>query len=351
MKKTYYLSLDGLRAVAVGIVLLAHAGSPYPRSGGVGVDIFFVLSGFLITMILNTEYDRRQKISLKNFYIRRFLRLYPCLILTCIFFAVLYVITVGQFPGRILLIVLTYTANWARALYDANLSLLTHTWSLAMEEQFYLMWPLVIISLNQHVKRKAISGLILFSGAIFVAYYRFLMVGAFSVIRIFFGLDTHFDVIVIGAALSYFVAALPQQKLLLPYSQVVGYFGAPVSVLGLAGIMATITWTDPWMGRFGFLLAGLFSATIILDLVAGSHSLFRGFLRIRVLVWTGRISYGLYLWHFPVFYVTQQLFPGIRGFSLFLLKIGFTYLVAAISYYLVEKHFLNLKRHFVAQIK
>ena len=177
------------------------------------------------------------------------------------------------------------------------------------------------------------------------------MVGSYSVIRIFFGLDTHFDVIVIGAALFYLVAALPQRKLPLPYSQAVGYFGAPVSILGLAGIMATITWADPWMGRLGFLLAGLFSAIIILDLVAGSHSLFRGFLCLSVLVWTGKISYGLYLWHFPVFYVTQQLFPGIRGFSLFLLKIGFTYIVVATSYYLVEKYFLNLKRHFAAQVR
>jgi peptidoglycan/LPS O-acetylase OafA/YrhL len=126
MKHPYYPSLDGLRAIAVGIVLAAHGGVPYFRSGGVGVDIFFVLSGFLITTILSTEWARTGSINFRNFYARRFLRLVPALLLTCAFVAVGMLWLEDRFPGTEIALVLSYTSNWAQALYKVHLTWLNH---------------------------------------------------------------------------------------------------------------------------------------------------------------------------------------------------------------------------------
>lgn len=145
MRHTYYPALDGLRTIAVGIVLCAHGGVTWFRSGGVGVDIFFVLSGFLITTILRTECQRTSGINFRNFYARRFLRLAPALFLTCAVVAVAKPAMGEPFPGTDIALALSYTANWAQALYGHYMTWLNHCWSLAIEEQFYLIWPLVIL--------------------------------------------------------------------------------------------------------------------------------------------------------------------------------------------------------------
>ena len=145
LKHVYYPSLDGLRTIAVGIVLCAHGGVPYFRSGGVGVDLFFVLSGFLITTILITERARTGTIVFRNFYARRFLRLAPALFLTCGFVGVAMTWAEGRFPGTEIALAMSYTANWAIAFYKYHLTWLNHCWSLSIEEQFYFIWPLAIL--------------------------------------------------------------------------------------------------------------------------------------------------------------------------------------------------------------
>jgi peptidoglycan/LPS O-acetylase OafA/YrhL len=150
-------SLDGLRAMAVALVMLFHAGVPFLRSGGVGVDVFFTLSGFLITTLLLREFRTYGGISLKNFYMRRFLRLMPALWLTVAFvLAACFLLGVhAAWPLRDAAIALTYTTNWARVygmvspvtLHSGWIvdSPLAHTWSLAVEEQYYLLWAPIIV--------------------------------------------------------------------------------------------------------------------------------------------------------------------------------------------------------------
>ena len=136
-------SLDGIRAFAVLAVMADHTGLGFARAGYLGVDVFFVLSGYLITTILLDEQDRTGSISLRRFYGRRALRLYPALVLTCLLALIL---TPGRVPGASILVALTYLQDIAISTGGWHTGFgLWHTWSLAIEEQFYLLWPLAVI--------------------------------------------------------------------------------------------------------------------------------------------------------------------------------------------------------------
>ena len=345
--KEYYTALDGLRAVAVGIVLLAHAGSPYPRSGGVGVDIFFVLSGFLITSILRNEFQSCGRISRKNFYVRRFLRLSPCLIVTTALFSFLFLIKNGDFPTDIVLISLTYTANWARALFNYDLHSMAHCWSLAIEEQYYLIWPFIVIFLEKASKNNLIKFISLAILALCLALYRAAFVGIFDAARIYFGLDTHMDGLVIGSSLSYLVASVKNSD----HSYVntykfLSWLLVPVAIIGLMVLMYLITWGDPWMGKLGFVMVAGATWLIILDLVLSPFSLIKDIVAFPILVYIGKISYGLYLFHFPIYHFINYVYPDLSGLFRVPMKFFVSFFVAAISYHCIEVKFLRLKRYF-----
>jgi len=140
-------ALDGLRAVAVISVMGYHLGVPGMDGGLVGVDMFFVLSGFLITNLLVKEYQKTDGINLRNFYIRRLLRLYPALLLMLITWDVISTLFIGNGLHVIgaSLITLVYMTNWARAFGLYDMVILAHTWSLSIEEQFYIFWPLLLV--------------------------------------------------------------------------------------------------------------------------------------------------------------------------------------------------------------
>lgn len=345
--KNYFKSLDGLRAIAVLIVLTAHAGSPYPRSGGVGVDIFFVLSGFLITSILSSEAERFGCICLRNFYSRRFLRLLPCLLLTCFFVTIWTIATKKYIPVKEIVITLTYTANWAYALFNVDLSLLAHCWSLAIEEQYYIIWPFVIVIMERVTKNTLLKAIILLSVALLIAMYRYGVVGYYSAARIYFGLDTHMDGLVMGSSLCYFIkknssdGGITKAK-----SWVLGYVLVPTAIILIMVIMKIMTWTDPLMGKIGFWVVASATLVIIADLVAGTHSIIRKPLSLMPVVYIGRISYGIYLWHYPIFMIIKHNYPEINFVYLMPIKFGVSIFVASLSYSLVEVPFLRLKKIF-----
>lgn len=342
----YYPALDGLRTVAVGIVLAAHGGVPYFRSGGVGVDLFFVLSGFLITTILSGEWARTGGISFRNFYARRFLRLAPALFLTCAFAGAGMVWLEGRFPGTEIALSLSYTANWALALYNYQLTWLNHCWSLAIEEQFYMLWPMVIVLLERNVRSARTKGAVLVGLAALLAVRRALLVGTWPDERINFGLDTRMDTLMAGAALAYFLQSLPARRLPERLSRVSGRFVAPLALAGVIAVIPTVTWYSPWMGWIGYVLVAGASVLIIADLVGGRHSLLAGVLAWRPLVFIGRISYGLYLLHLPVYYMVEKLLPG-AGLPVRLgLKVAVSLALAAASFYFYERRFLRLKSRF-----
>jgi peptidoglycan/LPS O-acetylase OafA/YrhL len=390
MSHRYYPALDGLRTIAVGIVLAAHGGVTWFRSGGVGVDVFFVLSGFLITTILSTEWARTGDINFRNFYARRFLRLVPALVITCALVAVMKPAFGEPFPGTDIALALTYTSNWAQAFFGYHLTWLNHCWSLAIEEQFYLIWPLVIIGLERAIHSPAAKVGALLAGAAIIAGWRAWHVGVWTDERINFGLDTRMDTLMVGAALAYFVriatytprhvapplfiegtlndsvSEIPSMKRGLgaighakaaaqgagcvglhdAVSKLLGWFLAPLALATIFLIPNIVTWYSPWMGWIGYVIVAGLSAVILADLVLGRHSLIAPVLAARPMVFVGRISYGIYLLHLPVYYAVEKLIPesplGVRlGW-----KVGVSLALATASFYLIEKRFLRMKTKF-----
>lgn len=343
---TYYPSLDGLRTVAVGVVLAAHGGIPYFRSGGVGVDIFFVLSGFLITTILVSERARTGTINFRNFYARRFLRLAPALFLTCAVTGIGMVALEGRFPGTEIAFALSYTANWALALYKFHLTWLNHCWSLSIEEQFYLLWPLVILGLDRCVTSSRTKMGMLVGGALLIAAYRASRVGVYSDERINFGLDTRMDVLMTGAALAYLVQSLGGTGVSDTISKRLGRLLAPLALAGIFAVIHIVTWYSPWMGWIGYVLVAGAAVIVVADLVLGRHSLLARVLALRPMIFIGKISYGLYLLHLPIYYMVDDLLPGAPLSLRVGLKLSVSITAATASYYVVEKRFLRLKGRF-----
>ncbi len=346
MKNTYYPALDGLRTIAVGIVLCAHGGVTWFRSGGVGVDIFFGLSGFLITTILSNEHQRTGTISFKNFYTRRFLRLVPALVLTCILVAVVKPTLGEPFPSVDIALALTYTSNWARAIYNYQLSWLDHCWSLAIEEQFYLIWPLIVLALERIARSPATKACLLIGGAIVIACYRAWHVGIWTDERINFGLDTRMDSLMVGASLAYLVKALPGGRFPESVSKWLGRLLAPVALLTVGTIPRIVTWYSPWMGWIGYVIVAGLAAIVLSDLIAGRHSLLACVLEMRPIVYVGKISYGIYLLHLPIYYIVEKLIPDAPLVVRLGWKVSVSLAVASASYFWIERRFLRLKTRF-----
>jgi len=350
MNRVYWPALDGLRAIAVMIVLLAHAGSIYPRSGTIGVEIFFVMSGFLITYILHQEFVRLGKIQIKKFYLKRILRLLPCLFLTCFLFSIGSYLMYDDMRLDTVVIVLTYSSNWARALFNYDLSSLSHTWSLSLEEQYYLIWPWAVLLIEKRLRKNVHKGGLLLCLVILSSCYRAFMVETYSPSRIYFGLDTHADGLILGSALLYLTVDTNGRITINPsIKKLLCQIALPFSIILLGVIMALMDWNTPWMSRIGFLIIAMASSIIILDLVITQSSKLKILLSVKPLVYLGQISYGIYLLHLPLYTILDKAFPAIHGTSLMAIKITVSILCATISYYFVEKPFLNLKQQIVSR--
>jgi peptidoglycan/LPS O-acetylase OafA/YrhL len=295
---------------------------------------------------LSTERARTGAISFRNFYARRFLRLAPALVVTCGVVAAGMIRFEGRFPGTEIALALSYTANWALAFYHYHMTWLNHCWSLAIEEQFYLIWPLVIVTLERTGRTPAAKARLLLAGAAVIAAYRAWHVGVYSDDRINFGLDTRMDTLMTGAALAYFVQGLPGGRLPERAGRWLGGWLAPLALAGLFLVPNTVTWYSPWMGWIGYVLVGGASLLVIADLVAGGHSRLARPLTWAPMVFIGKISYGLYLLHLPVYYMVEHLIPSAPLVVRLGWKVGVSVALATASYYLVEKKFLRMKSRF-----
>lgn len=348
--KKYYSGLDGLRAIAVAIVLIAHAGSPFPKGGTVGVEIFFVLSGFLITAILSNEYQQTGTISRKNFYFRRLLRLTPALVLTTLLFGILYFLTHREIPFFKMAVALTYTANWVQAIWNTDLGAMAHCWTLATEEQFYLLWPFAIALLERKVSSVRRKALLLFGLALSLASYRFAMVGIYTAPRIYFGLDTHMDSLILGSALCYLLALVqtfPAPRIAL-LNRVCSTLLVPIAITILLIIMALWKWDNPAMGRYGFALSGMAAAVVIFHLVQSPQSFLNKALSLPIVTYVGKISYGLYLLHYPIYHFITEGMPNSTFLVRVPIKLTLTFLAAIACYHLFEVRFLKMKKRFAS---
>lgn len=342
-------ALDGLRGIAVIGVLFFHAG--HLRGGFLGVDLFFVLSGFLITSLLLLERDGHGYIALTPFWGRRARRLLPAM------FAVVFAATVlapfvlrddelRHFKGSALAS-LGYVANWwavARdgdyfALFDSPAPL-DHFWSLAIEEQFYVFWPLVVAAALAFGSRRIRPGsrtalAVLIGVGTAASWITMIMVAdEFSVTRAYYGTDTRAGALLLGALAATWTAGrdrTPSQ-----WERGIGMAAVPaVVLLGVGWTVAS--GSDLALFRWGLPLHAFLVVVVVLAITGPAPGLVGRVLAVRGLRAAGVISYGLYLWHWPVYVWLDPTRTGLDGWSLTLLRLSISTLVAVASYRLIEQ--------------
>ncbi|MBV8881681.1 MAG: acyltransferase [Planctomycetaceae bacterium] len=344
----YRKSLDGLRGIAVVLVVLSHIPS-LPFGGGFfGVDLFFVLSGFLITSLLFEEWRANGDISLKAFYARRALRLLPALV------EVLGVAAIvsgrwesAEAAARMresALMTLCYCANWFVAYRSYPRGELSHTWSLSVEEQFYVVWPLLLLVLLRSGWSRRRMAAVLVAGMLGSALLRaVLWLTTKSWERVYFGSDTHADGLFAGALVALLVHAGAQPSTE-AWRRILNWVAH--LMMGYLGFFFVSGWAaDPYLMLGGYLGLNLGAAAVVLCLVTSPWAPLRLLCEAPPLVWLGKISYGVYLWHSVVFWTLGV--TGLRiGGPAWALPLGALLAVSAASYYGFERPLLKLKQRF-----
>ena len=313
----YVGGLDGLRAFAVVAVLLYHAGVAAVPGGFLGVDVFFVLSGYLITSLLLAERERTGRIDLLRFWARRARRLLPAAVLVVVAsvaaIAILHPREAGPLRGDAIAS-LFYVNNWhqilaERSYFDAfeRPSLLQHLWSLAVEEQFYLLWPLALGACLSALGRGRTVAVTLVAGVCSAVFMAFLFQPGTDPSRVYYGTDTHAVGLLVGALLAF---AWPLRPLVsVPRRRAAAALDAGAALAGAAVLIAMLTWQDydPWVYRGGIAVVSIATAVLV---AAIAHPASRAgrWLGVAPLLWIGRRSYGIYLWHWPVMALTR---PGL----------------------------------------
>ncbi len=340
--------LDGLRALAIMAVLVFHLDPSWLPGGFLGVDVFFVVSGFLITTLLVRERVTNGRIDLPGFWSRRARRLIPAL-LVCVPAAVLLArlsegdLLVGI--GRQVLGAGTFTSNWleinAGTDYFAATSpqLLMNLWSLAVEEQFYLLWPLAVLGLFVITRRTEVRAATALGLALLSAGLMALRLDPESPTRVYYGTDTHVMGLMLGAALAFAYAAPHRAWTTSTWWGQHRRQVAAVALVTLLGLMALAGEDSALTFRGGILLASVATTALLLVVVERPGRL-RAVLELPPARWVGARSYGIYLWHWPVFLVIGSDLPVAPGGGTYLLTrvwcVVVTFVIADLSYRFVE---------------
>ena len=347
----YIPAIDGLRAVAVIAVMLYHLGFTWIPGGFLGVDLFFVISGYVITRLLLDSIQRSGGLDLRAFYKARIRRLFPPLVFM-IFVTIIYISiwapeTMRRFVSDspfALLGGMNWWLVFRHTDYFDTISrppLLQHTWSLGVEAQFYLIWPLILLLVLRQFGKAKIPGAALFIAAISGIALLLVSFGvdaanASQVSHVYFGTDTHSIGLFLGAALA--VSWVPQNlqeqvnKRAQDFIDGIGVIG----FVGLLGVFLLVNENDPTLYKLAFPLAGLFGCAILTSIVHPA-SRFAPILSSKVAVWIGERSYAIYLWHWVVFQLTRPAVD-LEGstWALYTLRILVVFALADISLRLVE---------------
>ena len=318
-RSNYIPSIDGLRTLAVAAVLLYHLGVKWIPGGFLGVDLFFVISGYVITRLILDSIEGINGLDLKEFYWARARRLFPGLLAVVIVSIIISAIFAPDAIHRLLSdapFVLTGTNNWHLvALHQDYFAangrppLLQHTWSLAVEAQFYAIWPLILYFIWRKYGRKNVAKaallIALSSGlALFLFSIRVDNNSSSKVSHIYFGTDTHSLGLFLGSALA--VSWIPR-NLTANISQRAQDFIDGIGLVGLFGLLCTflfINESNATLYRLAFPLAGIFGCATIISLVHPA-SRFAPILSSKPMIWIGERSYGIYLWHWVIFQITR----------------------------------------------
>jgi peptidoglycan/LPS O-acetylase OafA/YrhL len=340
--------LDGVRALAVLTVIGFHEGASGLSGGFLGVDIFFVLSGFLITDLLVARYDRTGRLDLAGFWARRARRLLPALaVMLVVVTAAATVIEPGQEASlrAALLAAATYTSNWYQVLHHVSYFAaagqagapppLDHLWSLAIEEQFYLIWPLIVWCVIARLATRRMRVACALTGAAvsaLVMTIQYTPGGDPS--AVYYGTDTHASALLIGAALAL---ARPLRAL----AAIPAAHSRRLDIGGIAGLVV-LAWaaghfsgSDPVVYPVGLLLAAFGAAGLVA--AAAGHGVIAALTSWQPLRWVGVRSYGIYLWHWPVIALgTALVGPGASSAWLWPVETGVTIALASASWRYIE---------------
>ena len=346
----YIHSVDGLRAVAVIAVLLYHLGIDWIPGGFLGVDLFFVISGYVITGLILDSIARSGTLDLRAFYLSRIRRLVPALVamlvFTTLFIGVYAPDTVRRFIADIPY-VLSGSMNWALVSRQQDYfeaigrpPLLQHTWSLAVEAQFYLIWPLVLLFILRYFGKKNIPfaalAIAIASGIALFAYSIRIDSQESVISHVYFGTDTHSIGLFLGSALA---VSWQPQNLTGEITKRAQDFVDFIGVLGLLGLLSTflfINESDPTLYRIAFPISALFGCATLISVVHPA-SRFAPILSTRPLIWIGERSYGIYLWHWIVFQLTRPSIDLVGDdWALYALRVLIVFALADISLRYIE---------------
>jgi len=344
-------SIDGLRAIAVTAVVLYHLGISWIPGGFLGVDLFFVISGYVITRLILDSINQSSALDLKAFYAARLRRIYPgflfMVICTILFIGVWAPEAIKRFLSD-LPYALTGTINWLLVARHQDYfetigrpPLLQHTWSLAVELQFYLIWPIILLTIlkyfgKRNIARIALIIAIISGTALFFVSLQLDQSNAQQVSHIYFGTDTHSLGLFLGSALA--VSWIPQ-NLSADIEKRAQDVIDGIGVVGLLGLISTFLFIDETnasLYRIAFPLAGIFGCLVIISLVHPA-SRFAPIISTAPFRWVGQRSYGIYIWHWVIFQVTR---PSVdlsgQTWALYLARVLLVLALADISLRWVE---------------
>ena len=346
---SYLPALDGLRAIAVTAVLLYHLDIGWARGGFLGVDLFFVISGFLITTLLLREHDSSGRIGLGPFWIRRFRRLVPPLVVVVA--ATVAATRLWGVPEQWASVrsdavaALAYVANWRFVLADQSYfdtllgpSPLLHTWSLAVEEQWYILWPIVMIGLvglaRRRSERAALAAIV--CAAVASAVWMAVLYDPADASRVYFGTDTRAQQLLIGAALAWIVHLRPERLELGSRSR--GAWTVAAGLVAFAVLASSTGDEASWLYRGGFFAISILCGLLVLGTATTSPAAPLRWLTWAPLLWIGVRSYGIYLWHWPVImFVGDPMGLDLARVPLMFVQVAVTVVLTELSLRLIER--------------
>lgn len=339
----YFPALDGARGLMTVGVLAAHTRYLLLPGAVLFMDVFFVMSGYLITSLLINDYRKRGVIDFKKFYVRRLLRLYPALAAMLVLLLIVAALFSSEFKMRLIDagVAFFYISNYWRAFDGIGLWYTTHTWSLSIEEQFYLLWPLAFTLLMRRFSLSWSSVVTLLAVAVGFALWRaWLTYEGATINRLYNGFDTRADALLIGCALAIALKLIDLRD----YPRICSMLAISHLPLTLALVLAAhfVLESHRWYYYATPFVTAVAGAIGIAALIQPRRIILRPLLEHPIPVFCGRICYGLYIWHYPVFSLLRGEFRQ-RYIMVFLIGWPIAFTLATASYYLIERHFMRAR--------